>query len=954
MRLSLLTITLILPLQAEVDFARDVRPILNANCTACHGGVKEAGDVSFIYRDQVLGKGDSGKTVVVPGDPDASEMMVRILSTDEDEVMPKPEHGPPLKPAEVEVIRQWIKEGAPWGEHWAFAPPKSHQAPQVKNASWPRNKIDHFVLARIEAEGLEASPEANKAALLRRASLDLTGLPPTLAELDAFQADTSPDAYEKQVDRLLASSSFGERWTSMWMDLARYADSEGLGVDRRQQVWKYRDWVIDAFNRDLPYDQFTIDQLAGDLVPNATLDQKIATTFHRLTQVNDEGGTDDEEFRVAAVLDRVNTTGEVWQGLTFGCVQCHSHPYDPIKHEEFYEFMAFFNQTMDADLSENLPKLTVPIDEVNYSKANELQDAITANEAELHRIRSEIDAATRWHNAEGIQAEAQKAELSIVTVDGVEEYRANSNVASGAVYHLTFPTELDTVTALKVEFLPLDEETAAHTPEWGALLQKITLETIDAENRSTSVKLAEIIADEAHPLFNPNNSITGKGRGWGTYSKTFGPRHAVVIPSEPVTIAPGTRLKVTIHNGGTIIASFPMVSKRGRLAVTDNPAWTVQHTDPTTETLRRQLAAARKELKSLPSTSVPIMKERDPKFARGTHLFIRGNWLEKGEAIEQAGTPEIFPPLEVAGETPTRLDLAKWIASPQNPLTARVAVNRFWLEMFGTGLAPTPEDLGSAGEKPSHPELLDDLAVRFATEMNWSMKTLLREIATSATYRQDATVTPVLAERDRFNRFLARGPRQRLTGEMARDATLAAGGLLTTQVGGPPTYPPIPDGVWTPFGKDPWNTPAEGKPDRYRRAVYTYWKRSIPYPSMITFDAPTREMCSKRRLVSNTPLQALTILNDPAFHECSKGLARRMKYEASGDLRTRLAYGYRIATSQQATADRLDELQQLFDDLEKRYADDPDTMKGLAGTPDGAAYTVVASVLLNLDETIAR
>ncbi|MFC7336821.1 PSD1 and planctomycete cytochrome C domain-containing protein [Haloferula chungangensis] len=954
MRQLLPILLLTLPATAEVDFAHDVRPILNANCTACHGGVKEAGEVSFIYREQALGKGESGKPVIVPGDPDASEMMVRILSTDEDEVMPKPEHGPPLKPDEIETLRQWIKEGAQWGEHWSFTPPKKHAVPKVTNTSWPRNDIDRFVLARIEAENLTPSKEADKASLLRRLSLDLTGLPPTLDELDAFIADTSPEAYEKQVDRLLASSSFGERWASMWLDLARYADSEGLGMDRRRDVWKYRDWLIDAFNRDQPYDEFTIDQLAGDLIPNSTLDQKIATTFHRLTQVNDEGGTDDEEFRVAAVLDRVSTTWEVWQGLTFGCVQCHSHPYDPIKHEEFYEFVAFFNQSVDADLSEDLPKLQVPLADTQYHRSNELQTTIRETEAALHKLRSEIDVNSRWAPMKNAQATATKAKLSIVEHQGREEYRSDSNVASGAVYQLTFPTDLPQLSALKIEFLPLDEETAKHTPEWGALLQKITIETIDADNKATPVALAEVIADEAHPLFNSNNSISGKGRGWGTYSKTFSPRHAIVVPNEPVATPPGTRIKVTIHNGGTILASFPMASKRGRLSITDDPAWTIQNSDPIIADLKKKLDAARKELNAIPRTTVPTMRERDPAYLRQTHVFIRGNWLEKGELIPEPDTPGVFPELKPEGKQATRLDLAKWIASPQNPLTALVAVNRFWLELFGTGIAPTPEDLGSAGEKPNHPQLLDTLALRFSTDMKWSMKTLIREIVTSATYRQDASISPELLERDRFNRFLARGPRQRLSAEMARDTPLAVSGLLTTKVGGPPVHPPISPGVWTPFAADKWDTPKEGEPNRYRRAIYTYWKRSIPYPSMITFDTPTREMCSKRRLVSNTPLQALTILNDPAFHECAQGLARCMKYETTGNLDARLAFGFRVATSREPSPDRLAELRSLFEDLEERYAAAPDTMKGLAGTPDGAAYTVVASVLLNLDEAITR
>ncbi|WP_193214219.1 PSD1 and planctomycete cytochrome C domain-containing protein [Luteolibacter marinus] len=943
-----------LPVWAKVDFAHDVRPILNAHCTSCHGGVKEAGEVSFIYREQALGKGESGKPIIVPGDPAASELMVRVLSGDPDEVMPKPEHGPPLAKEEIETLRTWIEEGAEWGEHWSFVAPVRQQPPAVKDAAWPRNDIDRFLLARMESEGLEPSKEAAKSVLLRRLSLDLTGLPPSVEELDAFLADSSPDAYAKQVDRLLASPHFGERWASVWMDLARYADSEGLGVDRRREVWKYRDWLVDAFNRDLPFDQFTIDQLAGDLIPDASLEQKIATTFHRLTQVNDEGGTDDEEFRVSAVMDRVATTWEVWQGLTFGCVQCHSHPYDPIKHEEYYSFMAFFNQTADADLSEDLPKLKVPLDKARYAEANGLQDQVAAAESALFKIRAEIDAATRWSPARSMTATAQGAKLRIAETGGIEEYRSDTNAAAGATYQLTFPADLSQLTALRVEFLPLDEDAAAHTPEWGAILKKITLEILDPDNGAKPVALAEVIADEAHPFFDPNGSLKDSNRGWGTYSKTFGPRHATVVLAEPLDLPEGSRLRVTMKNGPSIIASFPMVSKRGRISLTDQAAWITHRKEAEVLRLKKELSDARAALRKIPATSVPVMQERDPRFSRSTRVFNRGNWLDKGGIVEKPGTPEVFPRLHAASEVPSRLDLARWIASPENPLTARVAVNRMWLELFGIGIVPTPEDFGSAGEKPTHPGLLDTLAVRFSTEMQWSVKSLLRELVTSAAYRQDATVTPALAAKDADNRLLARGPRQRLTAEMARDNALAVGGLLAPAVGGPPVHPPIPPGVWTPFSADSWKTPEPGQADRYRRSLYTYWKRSIPYPSFVTFDAPTRELCSKRRLVSNTPLQALAVLNDPAFHECAQGLARRMKYDVTGDLDARLSFGYRAATSKDITADRLDELRGLFKDTEQRYAADPGTMNGMAGTPDGAAYTIVASVLLNLDEAITR
>jgi hypothetical protein len=943
------------PALAKVDFAREVRPIFNAHCTACHGGVKEAGEVSFIYREKALGKGESGKPIIVPGDPDASEMILRVSSTDPDEVMPKPEHGPPLAAKEIETLRQWIKEGAEWGEHWSFVAPRPQQPPPLKDRTWPRNDIDRFLLARLEKEGLHPAKEADKATLLRRLSLDLTGLPPSLEELDAFLADSSPSAYEMQVERLLASPRFGERWASVWMDLARYADSEGLGIDGRRDVWKYRDWLIAAFNRDLPYDQFTIEQLAGDLLPGATIDQRIATTFHRLSQANNEGGTDDEEFRVAAVLDRVNTTWEVWQGTTMGCVQCHSHPYDPIEHRDYYRFAAFFNQSVDADVPESHPVIRVPLDPTRHAEAGTLADDITRLEEDIHQRRLSLDARTRWVPAQGMSGSSKKAKLEIVKHDGIEEFRTIGNVAAGAVHTLDIPKPVgfNRLGAVRIEIRPVDEAKALHTPEWGAMIRKIELELVDRDGKTTAIPIAGIIADEAHPAFDPNQSIKGSNRGWGQYTKIFKPRHAIVVPAAPVEMNTGSSLRVILaHATDSAGGAYPLIAKRGRIAIADDLAWT--RSDPSLDKLKDSLAQARKALAAMPATTTPVMRDLPPDLARETRLFIRGNWIDKGERIEQAGTPGVLPPIEAKG-SPDRLAMARWIASPKNPLTARVAVNRFWLELFGTGIVPTPEDFGSAGERPTHPELLDTLAVRFQTDMKWSMKRLLREMVSSAAYRQDATITPALAERDAGNRLLARGPRQRLTGEMARDHALAVAGLITQRLGGTPAHPPLPDGVWQPFDAgDKWTTPAEGTPDRYRRSVYTYWKRSIPYPTFATFDAPSRELCSKRRILSNTPLQALAVLNDPAFNECAQGLARRMKHETSGGIDERLSLGFRLATSRAISPDRLEELRTLFTKLEVSYAADPSLKQGMAGTPDGAAYTVVASVLLNLDEALIR
>ena len=943
--------------RAEIDFAREIRPMLNANCTACHGGVKEAAGVSFIYRDLALGKGKSGKLVIVPGNPDASEMIARVESADPDEIMPKPEHGPALAKHQIDLLRQWIKEGAKWGEHWSFVAPEKHPLPPVVKSDWPIRELDHFILARLEAEKLAPSPTADPAQWLRRASFDLIGLPPAIEELDAFQqaaATNLPAAIEAATDRLLASPRFGERWASVWMDLARYADSVGYADDGRREVWKYRDWLIDAFNRDLTFDQFTIEQIAGDLIPDATLDQKIATTFNRLNQVNSEGGTDDEEFRVTAVIDRMNTTWEAWLGVSFGCVQCHSHPYDPIRHQEFYNFMEFFNQSADADLIEDLPKLDVPLDKARYAESNALQNQILSAEKTLHEIRAHIDSATTWHPAKSMTAEAKKAKLGIIEQDGIEEFRADPNVAAGAEYMLTFPTELKTVTALRLELLPLDEKKAIHTPEWGGIIRHILLEVIDASGKATSVPLHEVVADEAHSLFDPNGSIKGKERAWGTYSKIFTPRHATVVLAAPLSLAPGSRLRVTLKNGYIYLASFPMVAKRGRIALTDQPDWIRHRTQPDVTAAWQMIETARGKLGKIPSTTTPVMVERDPAFPRATHLFVRGNWLDKGELVKSGDTPAIFPPLQKSSARATRLDLARWIASPLNPLTARVAVNRLWLELFGTGIVPTPEDFGSAGERPTHPELLDYLAVRFSTDMKWSVKSMLRELVTSATYRQDSTVPAALVERDGGNRLLARGPRQRLTAEMMRDHSLSTAGLISYQLGGPPVHPPLPPGVWKPFTKDEWNTPEPGNPERYRRAVYVYFKRSLLYPLFSSFDVPPRDLSSKRRLVSNTPLQALTVLNDAAFHEAATAISRRMYEAAPDDLDARIAFGYRLVTSRQITPDRTSELRRIYQKLIGEYKAAPDTMKDLADTPENAALAIVASVLLNLDESFIR
>ncbi len=941
-----------------VEFTRDIQPLLNTKCVACHGGVKEAGGVSFLFREQVLGKGKSGMPVVVPGKPEASEMMKRVLSTDPEEIMPKPEHGPALSPEEIALLGRWITEGAQWGEHWAFMAPSKKPAPAVKNPQWPQQPWDRFLLAKLESKGWQPNAMATPAEWLRRASLDLIGLPPTLAELDHFETAAQKDlaaAKSKETDRLLASTHFGERWASVWMDLARYADSEGLGVDANRDVWKYRDWLIDAFNADLPFDQFTIQQLAGDLLPSSTLEQKVATTFHRLSQCNGEGGTDDEEFRVQAVMDRTATTWETWQGLTFGCVQCHSHPYDPIKHDEYYKFLAFFNNSQDADLNDHSPTLRVPLNKADYPAANKLQDNLLSLEKQIHDSWAPVAAKAEWKPIAQLTAASAQGDMQTVSDHGFAEFHASGNTRPNATYTLTIPASQIPAgtTALQLTHLPKDIAKAARDAEWGAILKGITAKISSPTPKP--VKFVRIVPEEAHPKADPQLTLSGKGGDWFTFSKFFRPTTAVFILETPLTLTSGETLEITLQNGGNYLASFPMIMKRGRLAASTAPEWLSHAQSPALAALEAEKATARQNLGKLKTTTTPILRDRPATKARLTSLFVRGNWLDKGDLIEQADTPKLFPPIPGAPKAPNRLDLAKWMASPENPLTARVIVNRLWLELFGIGIVPTPEDFGSSGEKPTHPELLDTLAVDFTKELKWSVKALLRQLVTSAAYGQASAVKPEIAKEDPDNRFLARGPRQRLTGEMTRDAMLSISGLIHHEIGGPPTFPPLPPGVWSPFvDKDRWKTPKAGDPQRYRRAVYTYWKRSIPYPTFATFDAPSRETCNKRRIVSNTPLQALTTLNDPAFHECCQGLARLMKRDLTAPLETRIAQAYATATSRQVSQEKLKELTTLYHKLEDHYTKNPKEKGNMAGTPDGAALTVLASVLLNLDETLTR
>ena len=999
----------------RVDFNRDIRPIFNRSCVTCHGGVKMAGKISFVFREEATRAAESGKIPIKPGQPENSELVARISSHDLKKRMPPADHAPALPPAQVELLRRWIKEGAQWSEHWAFVPPKLPAIPTpASSTAAGRSPIDSFVRARLEKERLSPAPEAPSALLLRRLSLDLTGLPPSPAEVDAFVVDPPPGAYERQVDRLLASPHFGERWATPWLDLARYSDTKGYEKDAGRSIWKYRDWVIDALNRNLPYDQFIVAQLAGDLLPGATLEQKIATAFHRNTQTNDEGGTDDEEFRMAAVLDRVSTTWVALNGVTFNCVQCHSHPYDPIRHEEFYRFAAFFNGTADVDLPSEFPTTKIPDAPERYPEAAELQ-------REIQRLRDDNVApgkalaaeAAQWRPLPITGAEAKPA--ARFRLQGGEAL-AEGTVSTAAVYDLRAAAEIAGATALRIEILPLDVEKARHTPEHGFIVTNVeaSLATPDGKTRvlpilrffadSSNQPDNPVVAAPAAPVATPAKAgaaaKAAKARPAATVATTAKtttadgdltdgkaaiaaedpvlvkapaakketsppgpplflaanpalqhPRWAVAVFAEPVGIPAGGALTIKIAHGRTI-ASRPAVARRVRLSFSADERWTALGSATNLTAAERQIAELMRRLDTIPGTALPVMAELAADERREMRRFVRGNFLDKTGPALEPGTPALFPPMGAGPHD--RLALARWFVAPGQPLTARVAVNRFWEQLFGVGLVETLEDFGSVGEPPSHPELLDWLALRFERDFHWDIKAILREIVTSATYRQSPHATPDLLARDPRNRLLARGPRNRLTAEMVRDQALAVSGLLTPTLHGPPVMPPQPAGVWASVYSSAKWVDATG-PDRYRRGIYTYLKRTSGYPTFITFDAPSREFCTVRRVPTNTPLQSLVTLNDPVYAEAATALARRGAHEGGAVAADQIRRAFRLAAARLPTEAELKTLLRLHADATTLYVDDAPLLKatGVADAPQ-AALVAVASAILNLDAVLTK
>lgn len=984
--------------EAPPSFDRDVRPLLATNCFPCHG--PDEGERKAHLRLDVREVAVERKAIV-PGDPTESELIRRIFSSDLDERMPPPEAGKTLSDEAKEILRRWVASGAKYERHWAFVPPARPPVPGVANSSWVRNPIDSFVLARLESAGLEPSPEADRYTLVRRLYLDLVGVPPTPEEADAFVREESAGAYESLVDRLLASPRYGERWARQWLDLARYSDTNGYEKDRPRTMWPYRDWVIRAINADMPFDRFTIEQIAGDMLPNATESQRIATGFHRNTMLNEEGGIDPLEFRFYAMVDRVATTGTVWLGLTTGCAQCHSHKYDPISHEEYYRLMALLDNADEPDLAvtdgdvlarrraleERISRLEDDLEKKFPPREGE-KDTPEARRENFERsystwLEKEKEGAIEWKVIRPRRLESNLPRLELLD-DG--SIFSSGDITKRDVFKLEF--ELDgnaPVAALRLEVLP-DDRLPAGGPgrayyegrKGDFFLSEVTARVggDPVEFRSASVSYGKIAIGSGSAT--GANVIDGDGStGWSTAEREGEAHQLVLNLAEPLREAGTLEIDMLFerHFAASLgrfrfAASSPEVEAKASdipvaiedILVRDEKSWSESErrelrrhylrTAPELADARQPIDRLRAEMPALPHTLV--LEERPPDNPRKTYRHHRGEYLSAREEVSP-GVPAVFAPLP-EDQPANRLTFARWLVSDCNPLVARVTVNRAWRAFFGAGIVRTSGDFGTQSAPPSHPELLDWLACELP-ERGWSVKHIHRLIVTSSTYRQSARVSPELLARDPENRFVSRGPRHRLDAEIVRDAMLRASGLLTPEMYGPSVYPPQPASVTAlAYGATTWN-PSRGS-ERYRRSLYTFSKRTAPFAAYAVFDAPSGESCTARRDRSNTPLQALTVLNDEMFLEMARALAR-VVYESHRDSPTDCATQiFRRVLTRHPDEEELDLLLSYQKRQRARLEEGELDPPAICGSDDGnrelASWVMLARSVMNLDEAITK
>jgi hypothetical protein len=972
----------------EPDFAKDIRPILAKFCFKCHGPdekFQKAG-LRLDVRDAAI------ESAIVPGQPAKSDVMRRILSDDAAEVMPPPATKMTLTAAQKDTLSRWIATGAKYRDHWAFVPPKMPAMPTVKDKQWPRNPIDAFVFAELERRGMTPSPSADSATLLRRVSFDLIGLPPTVEEVDAVLKEPNFDrAYENYVDRLLKSPAYGERWARRWLDLARYADTNGYEKDRTRVIWPWRDWVIKAINADMPFDQFTLEQIAGDLLPNATPNQIVATGFHRNTMINEEGGIDPQEFRYYAVVDRANTTGTTWLGLTLGCAQCHTHKYDPLPQKEYYQFLALLNNADE-------PEYEIP-DASKQKIRGEIEAKVAALTAELPAKYPDggeaFDKAFReWTARESPKARSWQplaAKTLSSNLPHLKRLPDESILASGDqtksdTYRLTFDSPLRSVTAIRLEVLP-DPSLPAHGPGrayYEGPKGDFFLSEIKLSVGGRPVRIASASHDYSKGGFGAVKTGSqfcfdgDANTGWSVNDHPGQAHRAVFVLDQPTDLTDGLGVEMLFER------HYACGLGRFRISVTDDPRPTeanphdaaieailakpeARRSEEDVTALRRrfaeiapQLAEARKAIDGLRQTmprlqTTMVLQERPADNPRPTRIHHRGEFLQPKDRVEPGGFAALHRSPKDAPKN--RLELARWLTAAENPLTARVVMNRHWQAFFGRGLVKTTDDFGLQGELPTHPELLDWLAIEFQKQ-KWSQKAMHRMIVTSATYRQSSRVSADRLARDPDNRWLSRAPRLRLEAEMVRDGVLRASGLLSAKMYGPSVFPPQPASVTTDgvYGAVNW-TPSAGE-DRYRRGLYTFLKRSIPYAMFATFDGVTGETCIARREVSNTPLQALTMLNDEVILEAARTLGRQFD-ERSGTVEERISTLVRRCLTR---APAPDEIRLMADfharQLERLRSGQLDAAKISGASGDAAvpraAWTLLARAVLNLDEMVTR
>ena len=1051
------------------DFIRDIRPILAEHCLHCHGPdeAKRKADLRLDVRAAALAKLADGLTAIVPGKADDSELVVRVESDQAELVMPPPETKRTLTPLQKKLLRDWVTAGAPYATHWAYQKPVRPKLPATQNSSWPRNEIDRFVLAKLEAAGLPPSPEADRTTLIRRLSLDLTGLPPTVADVDLFLGDSSPDAYEKLVDRLLASPHYGEKLAQDWLDLARFGDSTGYSDDGERLSWPYRDYVINAFNANVPFDQFTLENLAGDLLPNATLIQKVASGFNRLHRHNEEGGSDPDEFRVVYAVDRTSTTATTWMGLTFGCAQCHDHKYDPISQREFYQFYAFFNSLKgEVPISKgpHPPQIKVP-GAADQQRLTRISDELASVEKQAAELQPAIDKAFEaWQKApsgETVKTNAPTGKTGavggIIARSRQPAFFADTKLSSPLLFdqsirasgRISIVRSVNSMVDIG-HFLSSDLAKGAHVgfsvaegPRFFAYIAPPG----GVSTRSTGPIYAEHGVEYTWTYsYDPTGGADDPqdadlvGEGLLTFElkrdgKSLGVLQTDLTAAQRVTPAPldafgfvfrgfddadspisvyvddveytvardgGSRRDdfsvdpgwigkgnaehghhfgydpVATTAGGAADLTIPQIlalapDKRSTAQGVRLREYFIQEKFPEFKPVQTKLAALKTDRDAAERLipSALVWEEMDP--PRPAQMLIRGDYQSPGEAVER-NVPSIFPPISAGPRD--RLTLAKWLVSGEHPLTARVAVNRLWKQCFGAGLVRTPEDFGVRGELPTHPELLDWLAVEFSAgpeqgqppviPLAWNTKHLLRLIVTSATYRQSSAGTKDLRDIDPDNRLLARASRFRLSAEEIRDAALVASGLLTRKLGGRSVYPYQPDYFYREKEDDPgeWKWPLETDGELYRRGLYTFIRRTTPYQPYQIFDAPSRGECQVARARTNTPLQALVTMNDPGFVEASRVLGERIAAIKDSDSAGRLTVAFRTVLSRTPTAREQKVLLDLYKAERERYQADPQAAQVAVShgksthlstdAIEAATWTTVATVLLNLDEAITR